>query len=256
MSSDAPDLDPIQLSAASITSAPASAPANGNDAKQPADPLADVPALSTFTATSESDRLSALKLVADSVAQERQFASRAVLSHPLAGAVFIVVAAVVGNYMVKSSSDWALYMTTMAGICMALLVSVRWMGGGYIQRAEEVASWDWLGDDTVIVTKFGEAVIGALVLGWENGEQGGGGKKGSKKKGKSGGGRGLIRAWTVKLRYRGKGEGRLLLDEAVKVVQQKGGDGLAFAEDNACEYLVVAAVDMSLMCSRFAASVA
>jgi ribosomal protein S18 acetylase RimI-like enzyme len=44
------------------------------------------------------------------------------------------------------------------------------------------------------------------------------------------------------VRYRGKGEGKMLLEEAVKVVQQKGGDGLAFAEDNVCESSLIYAL--------------
>jgi ribosomal protein S18 acetylase RimI-like enzyme len=150
----------------------------------------------------------------------------------------VLLTAIIANFMVKNLSDWALMLTTMGGVTMACLVAVRWMAGPYLSQAEKVGKWDWLGDDTVICTKYGEHTIGSLVLGWESSE--GTGKKNGRRKGK--GGRGLIRAWTVLVRYRGKGEGKMLLEEAVKVVQQKGGDGLAFAEDNVCESSLIYAL--------------
>jgi len=211
-----------------VTSAPAqTSPSVTEDTIT--DPLADVPALTTFTAITSDDRRDALKLVADSVAQQRQFASRAVISNPLSSVAVVALAAIIGKYLVRGRSDLPLLFTTMAGVAMACLVGVRWMVAPYLAQAEAVGKWEWLGDDTIICTKFGDHIIGALVLGWESGEQNGS-KKNTKRKAK--GGKGIIRGWTVHLRYRGKGEGRLLLEEAAKVVQQKGGDGLVFEEEN------------------------
>ncbi|KAF2458873.1 hypothetical protein BDY21DRAFT_339108 [Lineolata rhizophorae] len=46
--------------------------------------------------------------------------------------------------------------------------------------------------------------------------------------------RGEIRAWTVKMKYRGNGLGTGLLEEAVKFAQQRPGcDGVGFAVDHA-----------------------
>jgi len=193
-------------------------------------PLLDnVPALTTFIATTQDDRRDALRLISDSVAQQRQLASRAVISNPLSSVVVILLAAIIGKYLVKERSDLPLLCTTMAGVAMACLVGVRWMVGPYLAQAEAVGRWEWLGDDTLICTKFGDIVIGALVLGWDGGDQSSN-KKNTRRKAK--GGRGVIRGWSVLLRYRGKGEGRLLLEEAAKIVQQRGGEGLAFEEEN------------------------
>jgi hypothetical protein len=199
--------------------------------EKPTDPLADIPDVQTFTATSEADRIAGLKLVADSVAQERQFASRAIISNTYSQAAVLCLLAVLASVLVKTNdlADWAVFGTTAAGVIMALLVAVRWTVGPYIERAESV-NLGWLGEDSVLITKFGARVIGALVLGFEDGE-----KKGKKKKS----GKGVVRGWTVQLRYRKKGEGRILLEEAVKITKEKGGDGLIFEKDGICKFFNV-----------------
>lgn len=111
---------------------------------------------------------------------------------------------------------------------MALLAGYRWCTQGYLAAAESV-DWDWVEGADVFVTKFGEEIIGALVLDWVSGES-------SRQKRKKAW-RGEIRAWTVKLRYRGKGVGAALLEDAVKEARKKGAESLEFAEDHASEYL-------------------
>ncbi|KAI9694060.1 MAG: hypothetical protein M1822_003331 [Bathelium mastoideum] len=223
------------------------------------DPLADVPPLTTCLATTSDDKLAALKLVADSVAQQRQFASRVLIFHPLNLAVFAVILGIVAQLVFKYRSsgdagwfgaDAALVGTTWAGVAMAALVGVRIVTGKYLDEAETI-KWDFVGGmptenanggvvqngshvrnrsgsgpnaKDVLISKFGNEVIGALVLEWVVGE----GKMRRKKVG-----RGSIRAWTVKLRYRGKGVGTGLLEEAAKLVEERGGDGIEFNEEHA-----------------------
>ena len=77
---------------------------NGRDGtKEAGDPLVDVPPLTTYVADSDSDKIAALKLVADSIAQQRQAASRVLVSHPLNVAVFGIVLAVVGKWLYRDS---------------------------------------------------------------------------------------------------------------------------------------------------------
>ena len=45
-----------------------------------------------------------------------------------------------------------------------------------------------------------------------------------------------MRGWTVKLKYRGKGVGKGLLEEAVKVAGERGADGIVFAADHASKF--------------------
>jgi len=139
--------------------------------------------------------------------------------------VAVAVLAMVAKIAWRGPGSGAVVFTSVVGVAMALLVGVRWMVGGYVSQAEDVGL-EWLGDDMVVVTKYGDVLIGALVLGWE-------GERRRKKKG----GKGVVRAWTVLLKYRGKGEGKALLEEAVRLVQKKGGEGLEFEEGNVCEYL-------------------
>ncbi|KAL9078676.1 MAG: hypothetical protein Q9157_002404 [Trypethelium eluteriae] len=224
------------------------------------DPLVGVPPLTTALAKSSEDKLAALKLVADSVAQQRQFASRILIFHPLNLALFgtclAVIAQLVLRYRGSGDARWlgadtALVGTTWAGFTMAALLGVRAVTGKYIEEAESM-KWDFVGGTPaecsdgevgqtashtrsrsgggganardVLVTKFGEEVIGALVLEWVVGEG-----KGRRKKV----GRASIRAWTVKLKYRGKGVGSGLLEEAVGLVEERGGDGIEFNEEHA-----------------------
>ncbi len=133
---------------------------------------------------------------------------------------------------------------------MAGLLGIRWMVGGYLWRAEDVGTWRWLDEgkqkaegDEVLVTWFGEEMIGAVVIrGVRDADvisAGKGGKKsqrsnsGGKDGGSNGKVKGVIRAWTVRQRYRRKGLGGDLLEEAVKLCREKGWSGPVFAEDHA-----------------------
>ncbi len=188
-------------------------------------PANELPQLSTYTAQSEDDRIDGLNLVADSVAQQRQVASKMLIFHPINLAALGLVLAVVAQYMLRKHGDYFVFGTTAGGITMAFLILVRWLTGGYIGLAEDVGT-AWLGDDRVIVAKWGNDVIGALVLGWADGDA-------AKKRGRRRRGKAIVRGWTVKLKYRGKGVGEGLLEEAVKVAGEKGADGILFARDHA-----------------------
>jgi ribosomal protein S18 acetylase RimI-like enzyme len=217
--------------------------------EDPQDPLADVPPLSTVPTTSAGDHVDALRLIADSIAQQRQTASRSLIFHPLNVSVFLAALAVVAQYIYKGNQgnfvDMMFIGTTWAACVMVGLVTVRKFASEYLPIAEERGTWRWLdggddvdgkakkvGEDVVVVSRFGEEIIGALLLRFvttEEEEKGGG----RKTRGRKGAEKGLIRAWTVKLRYRGKGIGAALLEEAVKICMEKGVEDIAFADDHA-----------------------
>jgi GNAT superfamily N-acetyltransferase len=200
-----------------------------SEPSQPANPLDGVPDLNTFLAESEADRIEALKLIADSVAQQKQVASRMLMSHPVNVAIFGLLIAVVGQQLYKGPDDVAVLLTTFTGMTVAALAFVRWLTGPYVLLAEKIITWEWLDEDTIIATRYGDKIISALVLGWDppSSEK----SRGRRKKG----GKGVIRGWCVVPRYRGRGEGQALLEEAAAVTQKRGGDGLEFEDAGICK---------------------
>lgn len=198
---------------------------NVDDAVPDSDPLASIPDLTSYIATDSDERIAALKLVADSVAQMRQTASRALIFHPLNMAIWVAILSVIGRYLYEDRGDLGVVVTTCAGITMALLVSVRWATSGYVFLAEDYG-WAWLGDADVLVTKFGDEVIGCLVLDWVSGE-------GARQRQRKKAWRAEIKAWTVRLKYRHKGVGTALLEDAVREARKKGAEGIEFADEHA-----------------------
>lgn len=188
----------------------------------------DIPQLTTYTAESEDDHVEGLRLVADSVAQQRQVSSKMLIFHPITLATFGLITAIAIQWMLSAYNDWLMVGTTVGGITMSFLIFIRWMTGEYIGLAEDI-DMDWLGDDRLIVVKWGEDVIGALVLGWADNDA-------AKKRGRRRRGKAVIRAWTVKLKYRRKGVGESLLEEAVKVAGERGADGIVFDGNHASKF--------------------
>ncbi|SMY28010.1 unnamed protein product [Zymoseptoria tritici ST99CH_1A5] len=190
----------------------------------PHDPLDGVPELTSYLTTDDAERTEGLKLVADSVAQQRQLANQTLLYNPANLAVMIAILSFAGRYVWRRyHHDYYILGMTVIGLIMAGMAGARFATQGYLFAAEEI-NWEWVGDSDVLVTKFGEEVIAAVVIEWVSGE--------SRQKRKKAW-RGLIRAWTVRLKYRGKGVGSALLEEAVGEAKRKGAEGLEFAEDHA-----------------------
>ncbi|KAI9891082.1 MAG: hypothetical protein M1814_003281 [Vezdaea aestivalis] len=188
----------------------------------------DTRTLRTTTDPSNEQIVSALRLTADSVAQQRQNASRAVISSPLTLAVYTMVLAALYSRLVRSNSDLPLYFTTAAGLTMAALLGVRSYVQGYLDEAEKIGlKWlveaqDGEDDDTpraeqkVLVTEFGEETVGALIMAFPPPSP-------KRKKPRGEDVRVRIRAWTTIRRYRGKGIGKALLEEAVKLARDRFG---------------------------------
>ncbi|KAF2771456.1 hypothetical protein EJ03DRAFT_325510 [Teratosphaeria nubilosa] len=189
----------------------------------PADPLEGVPELTTCKPTDTEERIDALNLVADSIAQQRQTANNHLISHPLNLAAVVAVIAITGRYMWETYHDYYYTGMTGIGLVMVFFAFLGYATKDYLFAAEDI-TWNWLGDGEIIITKFGKEVIGALVIDWVSGE--------SRQKRKKAW-RGEIKGWTVKLRYRKKGVGTALLEEAIKEAKQKGAETIEFAEDHA-----------------------
>ena len=188
--------------------------------------MADIPELNTHLTTDENEQKAALKLVADSIAQMRQVANNSLIYHPLNLAILIAILSVIARFMMGRGQQVFLIGTTCTGFIMIELVLIRYATQNYLWAAEKV-NWNWLDNSDVIVTKFGDEVIGAVIIEWLSGE--------SRQKRKKAW-RGEIKAWTVRLRYRGKGVGSALLEEAVKESRKKSAESVEFADDHASKW--------------------
>ncbi|KAH6606116.1 acetyltransferase [Trichoderma cornu-damae] len=201
------------------------------------DALDDVLPLSYRVVTRDGEKQDALRLVADSIAQQRQTASAAIIFHPLC--VTGLVAMCAGVYRQYQHAGYGTLMTMLSGVVIMYLSFVRFYASRYIERAEKFRWRDWITgpdgkEDTIIAAVFGEEIIGVVVLRLK-----GDGVNKKKKKGSAAqagsDGQGVVRAWTTKLRYRGKGVGSDLLHFAVQTTNRAFGStaSVEFAADHA-----------------------
>ncbi|RVX75058.1 hypothetical protein B0A52_01335 [Exophiala mesophila] len=225
-----------------------------SDSTPSSNPLDSIPGLTTQPARTEDDKVEGLHLLADSVAQQRQLASTAILFHPSTIAILILTFALSYHYLYHGSrSDLAIIGTTTSGIFMAVLITARWLSSGYIEQAERVGTWKWLNrgrqdnsnhgiivgeEDEILLTRFGDQVIGTIVIRGvrerstttTSSSSGNSSPKKSRAKIPV---TTVIRGWTVSRKYRHKGVGTGLLEQAVDYARQKGWAGPEFASDHA-----------------------
>lgn len=196
-----------------------------------------------------------MRLIADSIAQQRQTSSYHLIFHPFLLPPMIAVLAGAYRYSWVYREDIGTSLLTVCGIIMTYLLGIRYFTGGYIQAAEELR-WSWLSptsspnpspseQDLILGVRFGKQLIGALVLRLEQSPSStntsaGGGRRRSRTS-LLRGGRGVIRAWTVKLKYRGQGVARDLLHEAVRLTRERCGRDaeVGFAAEHANSKMIL-----------------
>ncbi|KAH8681296.1 hypothetical protein BX600DRAFT_429249 [Xylariales sp. PMI_506] len=205
----------------------------------------DLPPLTVGVLENDVEKVDALNLVADSIAQQRQTASLQLVFHPYLLAGLAGGLALAFQYSWRARRDLGLALMLHSGVIMTYLLVIRYMTGGYIQVAEGL-KWSWLAaeegaasggdEDTVIGVRFGANLIGTLVLRLEPSPAtlASGGKKRTRASALKGG-KGVIRAWTVHLKYRHKGVGTDLLHEAVRITRERCGKDaeVGFAQEHA-----------------------
>ncbi|KAI1458068.1 hypothetical protein F4805DRAFT_457256 [Annulohypoxylon moriforme] len=234
-----PDMEP-----ASSNRLPQPSPSPLVTIDPPSNPVPDdLPPLSVGIMDSESDKVDALNLVTDSIAQQRQSASYHLVFHPYLLAILAVALGIAYQWSWRIKRDLGTALMVHSGVIMTYLLAIRYCTGQYIQVAENM-KWNWMvsednEEDTVIGVRFGQDLIGALVLRLEPNPNLAGKKRSRNSMLK--GGKGVIRAWTVKLKYRNKGVGIDMLHEAVKVTREKCGKDaeIGFAKEHANSTMVL-----------------
>lgn len=221
--------------------------AHGTSLPRPQSSMDDIPPLSLDVLSSRNDKVDALKLIADSIAQQRQRAAFGLIFHPILLSGLLAALAITYQFTwarrAAPDRDFAMAMTLSAGVVMAYLLAIRYATAGYLQIAEDL-KWDWLvspdtgEEDVIIGTRFGRDIIGALVLRLEPSPAN------QRKKNRSQnlrGGKGVVRAWTTRLRYRGKGVGADMLHEAVRITRERCGRDaeVGFAAEHANSSMIL-----------------
>ncbi|KAG6009140.1 hypothetical protein E4U21_003209 [Claviceps maximensis] len=201
----------------SSSSSSSSATKRGYDSRE------SIPSLTFRVLTSELEKQEAMRLVTDSIAQQRQVASFSVIAHPacLTG----LVAGCVSIYRLNAQRDFGTALIMMCGLVLAYLAAVRLLTANYIRLAESIKWKQWIArpdgnDDYVVAAQFGDEIIGTLVL--RIVESAGSTKTTRSSSVKSGSG--VIRAWTTRYKYRNKGIGGDMLRLAVLTTRSKCGN--------------------------------
>ena len=183
--------------------------------------------LSFEVLTRPADKIDALNLIGDSIAQQRQVSAQNIIFNPVCLAALVGVLAITHVALGIEMEDYGRILMTYSSIVLTYLLAIRYVTSSYISIAEDMDWNTWLKgpgdkDDTILGARYGAELVAALVLRLPN-------------KHNAQGNVALIRAWTTIRRYRGKGLGGDMLRDAVKLVRKTKGRGceIKFAEDHA-----------------------
>ena len=166
----------------------------------------ELPQLVLTAAPSPAEKVAALQLIANSIAQQRQTLNRAIMLHPY----FLAPAFALLAVLYRSTPDLPTLVVLAAGITMALFSILSRYTSDYLTRAEDVGSAAGRAefvdapDRITVVARWGERVIGAVVV--AVGDQ-----------------KAEVWGWAVELRYRGKGLGRDLVRSLLLCCEGEGG---------------------------------
>ena len=175
-----------------------------------------VPDLTFSKPHNTEDRTAGLKLVADVLSQQRSITSKTLIYNPITVLLWAALVGLIYPFVYRNpATDKPNLVIAMMGILMSILAGVRYLVWPYQDLGESI-NWEWLGEDEMVIAKFGDTVIGSCVYRLQDS---------SNKKEM------LIRAWTTRPRERRKGIGRGLLESVVNIAKQKGCSGIDFAPD-------------------------
>ena len=189
-------------------------------------------------------RAEALRLIADSVAQQRQATAKALVLHPFSVMATLLLTGTLARYC-----SLRVLFTISTSLVVFALAGLFWITKDYLTLAANINA-EWLEnptrtynvdqknhnsnsngnsngikkhakceDPTILVSRLGEEVVGALVLRVVKRER-----------------KAYFRAWTVESSHRGSGIGSRLLEEGVKIAWGKGARCMEFDNAHANSY--------------------
>ncbi|ATY62168.1 acetyltransferase, GNAT family [Cordyceps militaris CM01] len=187
----------------------------------------EIPQLTYAIAQTAQEKRDALRLVADTIAQQRQVASSTMIFHP---AVLGPFAALLAGVAYQGRSDWAGTVILVSGIIVAYLAAIQYYTYGYVQRAE---NFNWHSfitpatdkpaqqEDTVMYARYADHIIATLVLRLDKAKNPH--KTAASQQQRGNGSTAQVRAWATRLRYRGTGVGGDMLRNAVGLARSSLG---------------------------------
>ncbi|KAJ5616435.1 hypothetical protein N7537_001549 [Penicillium hordei] len=215
------------------------------------------PGQSTDVATEDFEIVSALKLIAVSVTEQRSLVAKSLILHPITLILVAVGFAYSVGAIYHDPSGWPYVAVIYATAVSATLGIVTRLVGEYDNEAEKVGTLNWLyghdpckevdptttqedpafnsdnGVTFVLVHRFGGCIVGTLIISivyigiqlhpTTNGTTLPTGENYDA----------FIRAWTVQQGFRGYGVGAALLNEAAMICHEHKWKGLRFANSHA-----------------------
>jgi hypothetical protein len=222
--------------------------------------------ITTSIATEREDLIAALKLIAESIAQQRQVAARSIIHHWLSWMLTGIVFAGIFLVMYNGPSDCGRIILTCTGALMVALLLTRNSVAGYLDLAENTGTWKWLygpdesenirsaekwrsyrllkkhqlgferAYDIVVIVRYQSAVIATLVLRVVRCDQPNSNpdmKSTAPQRPMGQNHAAFIRALTVAYRYRSLGLGGALLRVAVMLREENNWKSIEFADRHA-----------------------
>ncbi|KAJ5550587.1 Acyl-CoA N-acyltransferase [Penicillium sp. DV-2018c] len=206
-------------------------------------------------ATEDFEIMAALKLIAASVAEQRQQAAKHLISHTLFLVPIAVIVLWANKKIYEDPSSWLYTIVQSATALSTVLLILKRLVDGYLDEAARVGTIKWLygnypgiettrdneqtdpaftsenGTTFVLVYRFKMRIIGVLVMSTVSRDDQSGTYASARPTAKKY--EAFIRAWTVESAFRGHGVGGELLNQAVKMCHPKGWQGPRFANAHA-----------------------
>ncbi|KAJ6023859.1 hypothetical protein N7540_004656 [Penicillium herquei] len=100
--------------------------------------------LQIYPARTESDLITVLHLITDSIAQQSQIARKSILYHPLYWLLIICAFEYIYRELYYDTVDWIIILVLWSAVLLSSIKGAKLLVNGYIDEAERVGRWSWL----------------------------------------------------------------------------------------------------------------